>query len=99
MKWDASNILPLGDWHCEHTRENRTILDKEKDKRLPSLLMLQLEIEKENEAIKFNRCSLACTSVAKGTIFFSSHLVIVIFYLSQGNPSQEIDLLSFPKYV
>lgn len=53
----------------------------------PSLLVLQLEIEKEFEAIKFNRCSLACTSVTKGTIFFSSHHVIVIFYLSQGIPS------------
>lgn len=51
--------------------------------------------KKENEAIKFNRCSLACTSVTKGTIFFSSHLVIVIFFFVTRNPQSGNGFIEF----
>lgn len=66
ITWDVyKSILPLGDWHCEHSPAKRNKDDTS------SLLLLshQLEIEKEYEAIKSYRCFPACISFTWGIVF------------------------------
>ena len=76
VKWDVTNIPPLGYWHCEPAPANRTILDEDKTS---SLLLLLLQLAVEFQAIKSNRFSLACTSVTYGT--FSSVRILMFFCL------------------
>lgn len=87
----SQNILPLGDWHCEHSPANGTISDGDKTISL-LLLSLPLDLEKEYEAIKSNKWSPACTSVTKGTDFLPLISLLILFlplsyfYLLQGTP-------------
>lgn len=74
---------PLGDWHCEHSPANGRISDKDRES-LPPFLLLHLEIEKEYEAINFNGCSLACTSVITGTDFILFTLSLLYFIWRKG---------------
>lgn len=80
---ETSNPPPLGDWHCEHSPANGRISDKDRES-LPPFLLLHLEIEKEYEAINFNGCSLACTSVITGTDFILFTLSLLYFIWRKG---------------
>lgn len=51
---------------------------------MPPFLLLHLEIEKEYEAINFNGCSLACTSVITGTDFILFTLSLLYFIWRKG---------------
>lgn len=80
---ETSNPPPFGDWHCEHSPANGRISDKDRES-LPPFLLLHLEIEKEYEAINFNGCSLACTSVITGTDFILFTLSLLYFIWRKG---------------
>lgn len=72
ITWDVyKSILPLGDWHCEHSPAK---WNKDDTSSL-LLLSLQLEIEKEYEAIKSYRCFPACISFTWGDCFSSPHIM------------------------
>lgn len=65
-------------------------MDKDRES-LPPFLLLHLEIEKEYEAINFNGCSLACTSVIKGTDFILFHVMTLslLYFIWHKGPYGE----------